>query len=215
MVTAPPVARNRVTRLEINAEHPEPHRIRQAVARLEAGQPVIYPTDTLYGLGADVEQTSAVQKLYGLRRLDPKKPLSLICASLEEVGQYAVFSNDAFRFMRRHLPGPFTLILKATRKAPRMGQSKRRTVGVRIPDHPVAIELVRTLGRPILSTSVEEETDQVQDPAEYAERFQAHEVGLILDAGILEGRSSTVIDWSDETPELIREGAGASPELFD
>lgn len=213
VVTAPPVARNRVTRLEINAEHPEPHRIRQAVARLETGQPVIYPTDTLYGLGADVEKTAAVQKLYGLRRLDPKKPLSLVCSSLEEVGQYAVFSNDAFRFMRRHLPGPFTLILKATRRAPRMGQSKRRTVGVRIPDHPVALELVRALGRPLLSTSVEEETDRVQDPVEYAERFQAHDVGLILDAGILEGRSSTVIDWSDEEPELVRPGAGES-DLF-
>lgn len=209
------MARTRVTRLEINPEHPEPHRLRQAVARLEAGQPVIYPTDTLYGMGADVDQTAAVQKLYGLRRLDPKKPLSLVCASLEEVGQYAVFSNDAFRFMRRHLPGPFTLILKATRLAPRMGQSKRRTVGVRIPDHPVALELVRALGRPLLSTSVEEETDHMQDPAEYAERFQAHEVGLILDAGILEGRSSTVIDWSDETPELIREGAGETSGLFD
>lgn len=214
MVPAPALARNRVTRLEISAAHPEPHRIRQAVARLEAGQPIIYPTDTLYGLGADLEKTAAVQKLYGLRRLDPKKPLSLICGSLEEVGQYAIFSNDAFRFMRRNLPGPFTLILKATRQAPRMGQSKRRTVGVRIPDHPVAMELVRALGRPLLSTSVEEETDRVQDPAEYAERFQAHEVGLILDAGILEGRSSTVIDWSDEVPELVREGAGAVSDLF-
>lgn len=212
--TAPPVARNRVTRLEINPEHPEPHRLRQAIARLEGGQPIIYPTDTLYGLGADLQQTSAVQKLYGLRRLDPKKPLSLICSSLEEVGRYAVFSNDAFRFMRRHLPGPYTLILKATREAPRMGQSKRRTVGVRIPDHPVAIELIRMLGRPMLSTSVEEEGDEVQDPAIYAERFQAFEVGLILDAGILEGRSSTVIDWSDEEPELLREGAGPT-DLFE
>jgi len=208
------VARQRVTRLEINAAHPEPHRIRQAVAHLQAGQPIIYPTDTLYGLAADLERTAAVQKLYSLRRLDPKKPLSLICSSLEEVGKYAVFSNDAFRFMRRHLPGPFTLILKATREAPRMGQSKRRTVGVRIPDHPVTQELVRALGRPMLSTSVEEETDRVQDPVEYAERFGAHEVALILDAGILEGRSSTIIDWSEPEPELVRRGAGET-DLFD
>lgn len=200
--------------MEIHPEHPEPHRVRQAVARLEAGQPIIYPTDTLYGFGADCRSTAAVQRLYGLRRLDPKKPLSMVCASIEEAGQYAVIPNDAFRFMRRHLPGPYTLILKATRNAPRMGQSKRRTVGIRIPDHAVAQALLEQLGRPLLSTSVEEEGDQVQDPREYAERFPPADLGLIVDAGILKGEGSTIVDWSEDDPVLVRAGAGPI-DLFD
>jgi len=207
------MARHRIQRLEINSEHPEPHRIRQAIARLEAGQPVIYPTDTLYGLGADCSSSSAVQKLYGLRRLDPKKPLSLICSSVSQVADYASFGNGCFRFMKRNLPGPYTLILNATRNAPRMGQNKRRAVGVRIPNHPVTEALVDQLGRPLLSTSAMEETDEIHDPVDIARRYAGQDVGMLLDAGLIPSRASTIIDWTDETPVIVREGAGSLEDL--
>ncbi|MEM1025585.1 MAG: L-threonylcarbamoyladenylate synthase [Myxococcota bacterium] len=207
------MARNRIQRLEINSDHPEPHRIRQAVARLEAGQPVIYPTDTLYGLGADCQSNAAVQKLYGMRRLDPKKPLSLICNSVSQAADYASFGNACFRFMKRSLPGPYTLILSATRNAPRMGQNKRRAVGIRIPDHPVTLAMVEQLGRPMLSTSAMEETDEIHDPIDIAQRYAGQDVGMLLDAGLIPSRASTIIDWTDETPVVLREGAGALDEL--
>jgi tRNA threonylcarbamoyl adenosine modification protein (Sua5/YciO/YrdC/YwlC family) len=202
-----------VQRLEINPEHPEPYRIRQAVARLEAGQAIIYPTDTLYGLGADMRSSSAVQKLYTMRRLDPRKPLSLICGSLTAVSEFATFDNQCFRFMKRNLPGPYTFVLNATRNAPRMGQTKRRTVGIRVPDHPVTQAIVEQLGHPFLSTSVMEESDVAQDPVDIATLYAHHDVGLLLDAGLLPSRSSTVIDWTEATPQVIREGAGSIEDL--
>ncbi len=203
------MARARAQLLEINPEHPEPHRIKQAVARLEAGKVVIYPTDTIYGFGADMAQHAGVDRLYALRKLDPKKPLSLICATLSEISRYALVENECFRFMKRVLPGPYTFILRATRDAPRMGQAKRRTVGIRIPANPVAMALVDALGRPLLSTSAVLD-DGPSDPVRLAEELaNSPDVALVLDAGILSGTPSTVIDWSDEQPLVIRAGAGA------
>lgn len=210
----PELAKPRVTLLEINPEHPEPHRVRQAVARLEAGKVIIYPTDTLYGLGADINQHAAVDRLYALRRLDPKKPLSLVCSSLSQVSQYATFDNACFRFMKRVLPGPYTFILRATREAPRMGQSKRRAVGIRIPNHPVGLALVETLGRPILSTSaLLEEGADVSDPVQLADQYAGTEVALVLDGGLLGGTPSTIIDWTEAEPVVVRQGAGDVTDL--
>ena len=203
------VARNRVQLLAINPEHPEPHRIRQAVARLETGQNVVYPTDTIYGLAALMDQRPAVERLYRLRKLDRTKPLSLVCSDLSEVSRYAAFNNECFRAMKRVLPGPFTFILRATKDAPRLGQSKRKTVGIRIPDHPVAQALVAAVGAPLLSTSgLGDPGDDLSDPLALADAYAGTDVALVLDAGLLKGVPSTVIDWSADTPEVIREGAG-------
>ena len=203
------VARNRVQLLEINPTYPEPHRIRQAAARLESGQNVVYPTDTIYGLAAAIEHRPAVERLYRLRKLDRSKPLSLVCSDLSVVSRYAVVDNECFRTMKRVLPGPYTFILRATREAPRLGQSKRRTVGIRVPAHPVAQALVEALGQPLLSTSgLGDPGDEVSDPVRLAEAYAGTEVNLVLDAGLLRGIPSTVVDWSGDAPEVIREGAG-------
>lgn len=179
------------------------------MARLESGQNVVYPTDTIYGLGAAIDQRAAVERLYKLRKLDRTKPLSLVCADLSEVSRYAVVHNDCFRAMKRVLPGPFTFILRATKEAPRLGQSKRKTVGIRIPAHPVAQALVEALGAPLLSTSgLGDPKDDLSDPVSLAEAYSGTEVDLILDAGLLKGIPSTVIDWSGDAPEVVREGAG-------
>lgn len=195
--------------LEINPTHPEPHRIRQAVARLESGQNVVYPTDTIYGLAAAIEHRAAVDRLYRLRKLDRSKPLSLVCSDLSEVARYAVVDNECFRVMKRVLPGPYTFILRATKEAPRLSQSKRKTVGIRVPAHPVAQALVAALGQPLLSTSGLGTPDaDVSDPVQLAEAYANTDVNLVLDAGLLRGVPSTVVDWSNDTPEVVREGAG-------
>ncbi|MBX2813389.1 MAG: threonylcarbamoyl-AMP synthase [Myxococcales bacterium] len=203
------MARQRVQILEIHPEHPEPHRVRQAVARLESGQNVVYPTDTIYGLAAAMDRREAVERLYQLRQLDRTKPLSLVCADLSSVSRYAVIDNECFRVMKRVLPGPFTFILRATKEAPRLSQSKRRTIGIRVPAHPVAQALVEGLGQPLLSTSgLGDPGDKVSDPIRLAEAYIHTEVDLVLDAGLLKGIPSTVVDWSGAHPEILREGAG-------
>lgn len=198
----------RVPLLTVHAEHPEPHRIGQAVSRLVQGQVIGYPTDTVYGFAADISHRQAIDRLYGLRKLDPKKPLSLVCSDLSEVSRYAVVSDECFRFMKRMLPGPFTFVLRATREAPRLGQSKRRAVGIRIPAHPVARALVAGLGRPLVSTGIPLEDSPVSDPIELAERYVGRDVAMFLDGGISPGDLSTVIDWTEEEPVILRQGAG-------
>lgn len=204
--------RARAPLLEINAEHPEPRKIQQAKQKLEEGRVIVYPTDTIYGLAADIENRAAVERLYGLRKLDKKKPLSIVCASLSEVSRYAVVENEIFRVMKRVLPGPYTFILPATREAPKMGDTKRRAVGIRFPAHPVSLALVAALGRPLLSTSAiiddEELETVVSSPQTLADHYGTEGVALVLDAGPLEGTPSSVIDWTDEHPVILRRGAG-------
>ena len=195
----------------VSVDHPEPRKVRQAAEHIAAGRVVGYPTDTLYALAADPASHPGTARLYGLRNLPTKKPLSLICGSLSQVSEYTLLGDDCFRFMKRVLPGPYTFILRASKAAPRLGDSKRKTVGVRIPEAPVARALVEALGRPLLSTSATE-PGEVSDPRHVIELFGGHDVPVVLDAGLLPGTPSTVIDWSDDTPEVIRAGAG---ELFE
>jgi len=210
------LAARRTALLTVSPEHPEPHRIGQAVAHLEAGHLIVYPTDTLYGLAADVDNRAAIDKLYKLRRLNPNKPLSLICSDLSQVANYAIMDDECYRFMKRVLPGPYTFILRATRAAPRMGQSRRRAVGVRVPAHPVARALVEALGRPLLSTSAAPPEDaSVSDPVELARIFGGRDVSVVLDAGLAFGTPSSVVDWSGDEPEVLRVGAGDVDDLVE
>ncbi len=210
------MAARRTTLLEINPEYPEPRRIDQAVAHLEAGRVIIYPTDTLYGLAADIENRSAINRLYAMRKLDPKKPLSLVCSDIAQVAKYAIMDDECYRFMKRVLPGPYTFILKATRAAPRTGQNRRRTVGIRIPSNSVAQALVQALGRPMLTTSAAPPADEmVSDPVELAQLYGGRDVALVLDSGLAFGTPSSVVDWSDDAPQIIRHGAGELSDLID
>jgi tRNA threonylcarbamoyl adenosine modification protein (Sua5/YciO/YrdC/YwlC family) len=197
--------------LQIHAEHPEPRKIQQAKAKIEEGRVIIYPTDTIYGLGADVEDRLAIDRIYALRKLDKKKPLSIVCASLSQASRYAIMENETFRVMKRLLPGPYTFILPATREAPKMGDTKRRAVGIRFPEHPVALALIESLGRPLLSTSAfiddGEGEPVLSSPSELADHY-GDGVALVLDAGPLEGTPSSVIDWTGEDPVVVRAGAG-------
>ncbi len=198
--------------VDVSVDHPEPRRIQQAVEHIAAGRVVGYPTDTLYALAADPSSHPGTGRLYGLRGLPAKKPLSLICGSLSQVSEYTLLGDDCFRFMKRVLPGPYTFILRASKAAPKLGDSKRKAVGIRIPQAPVALALVEALGRPILSTSATG-PGEISDPRQVVAMFGGHDVPVVLDAGLLPGTPSTVIDWSEDEPEVIRAGAGPLHEL--
>ncbi|MFO0727235.1 MAG: L-threonylcarbamoyladenylate synthase [Myxococcota bacterium] len=210
------MAKKRAPLLAISPLHPEPNRLRIAAEHLRNEEVVVYPTDTIYGLAVDIESRRGIEKLYALRKLDPKKPLSVVCASLSEASTYASINNECFRFMRRVLPGPFTFVLKATPRVPKTGDHKRRSVGIRIPESEIARALITSLGRPVLSTSAildEGSPSSASDPVLLAEHYGDF-VAMVLDGGILEGTPSSVVDWTGDEPVVLREGAGDVSELL-
>lgn len=207
------MVQRRAPLLEIDPIHPEPHRVRQALEKIVSRRVVVYPTDTLYAFGADLESKTAVDQLYTLRKLDRRKPLSIICSALSEVARYARVDDDRFRVLRELLPGPYTFILPASRDVPRMGDARRRTVGVRVPDHPVAQALVQALGHPLLSTSAllsDGDGEEIAaDPLALAEHLGDNgPVALVIDCGVVDANASSVIDWSEDAPVVLRAGAG-------
>ncbi len=195
-------------------EHPQKRLIQRAVSILEAGGIVVYPTDTIYGLGIDLFQKKAIERVLRLKKESRHKMLSFILPDLKQIAEWAIVPDYAYRIMRRVAPGPYTFVLRATKKVPKLLLSNQKTVGIRIPDSEVAIELVKELGRPILSTSVPAGQDGFySDPQEIAERFR-NEIDLILDAGVMMNTPSTVVDFSKDEPEIIREGAGDIEALY-
>ncbi|RLD13731.1 threonylcarbamoyl-AMP synthase [candidate division KSB1 bacterium] len=192
----------------IYLEHPQKRLIRQAVDILLDGGIVVYPTDTIYGLGIDLFHKKAIERVLRIKKESRHKMLSFILPDLKQIAEWAIVPDYAYRIMRRVVPGPYTFILRATKKVPKLLLSNQKTVGIRIPDSEVAIELVRELGRPILSTSVPQGNEGFYtDPQEIAERFK-NEVDLILDAGVMPNKPSTVVDFSGNEPVILREGAG-------
>lgn len=198
-------------KLPIRAEHPEPRKIRRAVEALERGGVIAYPTDTVYGLGCDIYQKKALDELYRIKRMPKEHPVAIVCPDLSDIARYAMVDNRNYRIMRHLLPGPYCFILPATREAPRMLMTKRRTVGIRVPEHDVAQALVRELGHPIASSSASWEGRLLNDPDEIDARFKG--LALVLDVGLDGLEPSTVVDLTSEHPVIVREGAGPTADL--
>ncbi|MCH4155741.1 MAG: threonylcarbamoyl-AMP synthase [Muribaculaceae bacterium] len=179
-----------------------------AVEALLDGNIIIYPTDTLYALGCDALNNGAIEKICRIKGVKSEKTnLSIICESISQVAEYAHFDNDEFRMMKANLPGPFTFIFPAMSKLPKAFKG-RKTVGVRVPDDKIAIELVHRLGRPIMTSSIEyEDEDYGTEPELIAERYVG-DVSLILDSGRRSIVPSTIIDCTGDEPEIVREGKG-------
>jgi tRNA threonylcarbamoyl adenosine modification protein (Sua5/YciO/YrdC/YwlC family) len=193
--------------IDVNPMYPEPRKIRRAVDALEAGEIIGYPTDTVYGIGCDVFSKKAIDRLYQIKSMDRTQKLALICPDLGSVARYAIVENETFRVLRKHLPGPYTFILEATREVPKMLQSKRRTIGVRIPDHPVVQAILQTLGKPIMSTTAAPHGHEPYiDPHEIDDVFPG--LAMVLDGGVGGSIPTTVIDLTTGQPAVIREGAG-------
>jgi tRNA threonylcarbamoyl adenosine modification protein (Sua5/YciO/YrdC/YwlC family) len=198
-------------RLEINPEHPEPRKIERAVQVLREGGVIAYPTDTVYGIGCDITQKRAVDRVYAIKRMKPDQPLAFICPDLGDLSKYAVVSNHTYRLMRRLTPGPYCFILEASREVPRILQMKRKTVGIRVPHNEVALALVRALGNPIVSSTASKDGEPLHDPADIDAMFPG--LDLILDAGAGGLTPSTVLDVTGPEIVVVREGAGAVDTL--
>jgi len=199
--------------IAINPTHPEPRKLRRAVEALEAGEVIAYPTDTVYGLGCDLMNKKAVDRLYAIKQMDQKHQLAFICPDLGDIARFAIVENQTYRILRRFLPGPYCFILEATREVPKIVQSKRKSVGIRIPDHEVTRALARELGRPIISTTAQRAGDEEPfvDPDEIDDAF--HGLGLVLDGGAGGVVPTTVIDLTKRPPEVVRAGAGPTEEF--
>lgn len=193
-------------RLPINPQHPEPRKIARAVDALRKGEVIAYPTDTVYGIGCDITQKKAVDKLYKIKRMKRDQPLAFVCPDLSDIARYAIVDNPTYRILKRGLPGPFCFILNATREVPKVLMMNRKQVGIRVPEHPVAQALVRELGNPIVSSSAKFEGVVLNDPDEIDDRFRGLEMVLDADSGGLE--VSTVVDLTSGEAVIVREGKG-------
>jgi tRNA threonylcarbamoyl adenosine modification protein (Sua5/YciO/YrdC/YwlC family) len=192
----------------INPSNPQKRLIDKAVILLKEGGVIAYPTDTIYGLGCDMYNKKAIQRIYQIKKRDPQKPFSFICSDLKNISLYAQVTNQAYKIMRRYLPGPYTFILLGTKLVPKIMTTKRKTVGIRVPDNNICLSLVKTLGNPIISTSVGFSGREVlSDPSLIEETFGS-QIDLTIDGGLLANQPSTIISLIDDEIEVIREGLG-------
>ncbi|MBK6382357.1 MAG: threonylcarbamoyl-AMP synthase [Chitinophagaceae bacterium] len=196
--------------LHIHPENPQPRLIKQVVESLQKGGIIIYPTDTVYGLGCDILQQKAVERICRIKKVDPKKAqLSFVCSDLSHLSDFTKpLSNPTYRLLKEYLPGPYTFILPASKMVPKILQSKKDTIGLRIPDNKIAMAIIQELGRPILSASLPGDmVEDYTDPEVMYENFM-NEVDFVIDGGNGGMVPSTIIDCTGEEPLLIREGLG-------
>lgn len=193
---------------ELHPVNPELRFINKAINILKQGGVIIYPTDTVYGIGCDIFNKEALDRVKQIKSNPDIKLLSFICPNLKDIAKYVRVSDYAYKTMKRLLPGPYTFILPAAKNVPKKLWSKRKTVGIRIPNHPVALKIVHGLGNPIVSTSTTTRKGELLvDPLEIRSVFD-FQVDLMLASGNLIGKPSSVIDLSNDEPVIVREGAG-------
>lgn len=200
---------------QIHAQNPQDRLIKQAVEVIRKGGVIIYPTDSSYALGCRLGDKNALERIRRIRQLDDKHNFTLMCRDLSELGVFAKVDTTAFRLLKAYTPGPYTYILNATREVPRMlMHPKRRTIGLRVPGHPIAHALLAELGEPLMSVTLilPDADEPLSDPYEIRDLLE-HQVDLIIDGGYGGIEASTVVSFVDEEPEILREGCG-DPEPF-
>lgn len=194
--------------LQINPDNPQDRLIKRVAESLRQGGVISYPTDTTYGIGCDIFNRRGVKNIYQIKQRDARKPFSFICADLSDAANYAQVSNFAFKIMKRHLPGPYTFVLEATRIVPDNLTTRQKTVGIRIPDDKIAMAIVRELGHPLVTTSANLTGESpLHDPAEI-ETAMGRMLDMVVDGGIRYGDPSTVISLIDDRVEVLRQGCG-------
>lgn len=202
--------------LQIHPQNPQPRLIAQVVERLRQGQVIVYPTDSSYALGCQLGDKAAAERIRSIRQTDRQHNFTLVCRDLAEIATYAKVDNPRYRLLKSATPGPFTFILPATHEVPRRLQHPRRkTIGIRVPDHALVHALLTELGEPIMSSTLimPGEAWPLSDMEEIEERLR-HEVDLIIDAGAGQQQPTTVLDLTGDAPLLLRQGLGdAAPFL--
>ncbi|HEY9081729.1 MAG TPA: L-threonylcarbamoyladenylate synthase [Vicingaceae bacterium] len=198
--------------IKIYPENPDEKRIQQVIDVLKKGGVIVYPTDSVYSMGCDMANKRAVEKMAQLKGVKLEEAnFSLICYDLSNISEYTVqFGTDIYKMMKRALPGPYTFILNANKNIPKLFQSKKQTIGIRVPDNNIARTIVYQLGNPMLSTSVHDDDEILEyttDPELIHERYDG-QVDIVIDGGYGNNEASTVIDCTGETPEIVRQGIG-------
>lgn len=200
--------------LKLDPINPQPRHITRVTEALREGKIIAYPTDTYYGIGCDLYQKKAIEKVYRLKKRNLKKPFSFICADLKDISQYARVSNYAYRTMRRLLPGPYTFILDGTRLVPKIMLSPRKEAGIRVPDSQICMALVKALGNPIITTTASNVDDApLTDPLEIETLFKGS-IEIVIDGGAVPNEPSTVVSLIEDTPKIIRKGLGEVDKIW-
>lgn len=204
--------------IKIYPENPNSKAIEQVVDVLQKGGLIIYPTDTIYGLGCDITNHKAVERICQIRGIKPEKAnFSFVCSDLSHISDYTKpIDTMVFRVLKKALPGPYTFILEANNHVPKLLSSKKKTVGIRVPDNSIAREIVRLLGNPVLSTSIRDDDDVIEystDPELIYEKYK-DTVDIVIDGGYGGNEPSTVIDCTTGDFEVIRQGKGSLEDLL-
>jgi len=194
--------------LQLNPTHPQPRHVARVAQVLANDGVIVYPTDTVYGLGCDIKSRKALERVRRIKKMDNKRHLSFVFADLKSIAEYAQVSDNAYKILRRYLPGPYTFVLKATRLVPRIVLTKRNEVGIRIPDNRICQALLKELGNPILSSSVRMPDEQLLDDPIEIDKMYKSQVDLVVDGGVFLPEPSSVISLLDDQPTIIREGKG-------
>lgn len=200
-------------KLQIDPERPNRRLIGQVVDVLRSGGVVVYPTDSVYGLGADMGDKKAIERIYRIKGKREQEALTFICNDIKDISRYAILTDHAYRLIRRLLPGPYTIIVRASREVPRIMTKVSPTLGVRIPDHPVPRAIVEQLGHPLVSSSVPTpEGVDYNDPLEIEKRL-GNQVELVIDSGLIFPEPSTILDLTEDVPRLLRQGKGSIDDI--
>lgn len=201
--------------IRIHPENPEPRKIKQIVDLLNDDAVIIFPTDTVYGLGCKIDSHSAVQRICKIKNIDPEKAnLSFICADFSKLSLYTKpFSTSHFKLLKKYLPGPYTFILNANNDVPKLLKNKKKTVGIRIPNSPIVGEIISGLDSPLMSSSIknlDDSDDIIEYPTDPEDIFAqyGHLVDAVIDGGVSNHHPSTIIDLTDDEPQIIRLGSG-------
>ncbi|MCX5872291.1 MAG: L-threonylcarbamoyladenylate synthase [Deltaproteobacteria bacterium] len=194
--------------LQINPINPQPRHISKVIEILRKDGVIVYPTDTVYGLGCDIASKKALERVRRIKKFDNKRHLSFVFADLKTISLYAQVADSDYKLLKRYLPGAYTFILKATRLVPRIVLTKKQEVGIRIPDNRICQALLAELGNPILSSSVRLPDDQLLDDPREIERIYRGQVDLVIDGGTFLPEPSTVISLLDGPPTVLRQGKG-------
>jgi tRNA threonylcarbamoyl adenosine modification protein (Sua5/YciO/YrdC/YwlC family) len=195
---------------QIHPDNPQQRLIHQAADIVERGGVIVYPTDSAYALGCHIGDKNALDRIRHIRRLDEKHNFTLVCRDLSELATYAKVDNPAYRLLRNHTPGPYTFILPATGEVPRrLMHPKRRTIGLRVPDNAIAQALLAVVGGPLMSVTLIMPGDELPltDPYDIRQTLE-HEVDLVIDGGYCGMEPTTVVEWIDEAPRIVRQGKG-------
>jgi len=195
--------------LEVNPDNPQSRLIGQVIKQMKSGAVICYPTDTGYGIGCDLFHQKAIKRIIQLKRRPKQKPFSFMCSNLKHISEYAHVSNTAYRLLKKNLPGPYTFVLPGTKIVPKLMVTKQKTVGIRVPEHPICNLLIETLGNPIINTSVQlEDGDEALAEPFKIEEYLKNRVDIIIDGGHIFPDPSSLIDLTSDYPEVLRVGKG-------